>query len=87
MQRRKLKGKENNMIYPEGVKEELDRIVLQDPDKLSPEDLAYLRARAFYLDYNDVVKFAKVLKVSDLKVTPEEKVEPKKVVKKKVIKK
>ena len=71
---------------PEGLKEELDRIIAQDPDKLSDYDAGFLRARAAYLDYNDVVKFAKILKVSDFKVKPEEKPleEPKrKVVKKK----
>lgn len=49
------------MIYPEGVREELDRICLQDPDKLSPEDLGFLRARRDYLDAPEKEKFATVL--------------------------
>jgi len=51
------------MDYPEGVKEELDRITALDPENLTDYDLGFLRARQSYLDYQQTKKFEKVLGV------------------------
>lgn len=49
------------MVYPEGVREELDRISILDPKNLTPEDAAFLRARRDYLDPLEKDKFFAVL--------------------------
>ena len=49
---------------PQSVVEELERILATNPEKLTPEDRGFLRARSFYLTDGEIKKYSVLMRTA-----------------------